>query len=82
MGCGPRDRCRGLSRRPAPYGSLCVDEPAGRIETREPGYFILGSKSFGRESSFFLRDGFEQVRKVFALLAGNPRLDLYAKKAA
>ena len=64
------------------HGSLCVDEPAGRIETREPGYFILGSKSFGRDSSFFLRDGFEQVRKVFALLAGNPRLDLYAKKAA
>ena len=64
------------------HGSLRVEEPAGRIETREPGYFILGSKSFGRDSSFFLRDGFDQVRRAFALLGGNPRLDLYAKKAA
>ena len=64
------------------HGSLRGEEPAGRIETREPGYFILGSKSFGRDSSFFLRDGFDQVRRAFALLGGNPRLDLYAKKAA
>ncbi|HEY3787833.1 MAG TPA: FAD-dependent oxidoreductase [Urbifossiella sp.] len=63
-------------------GCLRVEEPAGRIETREPGYYILGSKSFGRDSGFLLRDGIAQVRAVFAEIAGNPRLDLYGKKAA
>jgi thioredoxin reductase len=48
----------------------------------EPGYFVLGAKSWARESAFLLRDGFEQVRQAFATIMGNPRLDLYAKKAA
>jgi thioredoxin reductase len=61
---------------------LRVDEPHGQPETREPGYFILGAKSFGRDSTFLLRDGFDQIRRVFAQLTGNARLDLYAKKAA
>jgi hypothetical protein len=61
---------------------LRVDEPAGRPETREPGYFVLGAKSYGRDSGFLLRDGVEQVRQVFATITGNPRLDLYGKKSA
>jgi hypothetical protein len=61
---------------------LRVDEPRGHPETREPGYYILGAKSFGRDSGFLLRDGFDQIRRVFAQLTGNPRLDHYAKKAA
>lgn len=61
---------------------LRVDEPHGRPETREPGYFILGAKSIGRDSGFLLRDGFEQIKCVFARLTGNAKLDLYAKKAA
>lgn len=51
-------------------------------ETAEPGYFILGDKSSGAGSDFLLRDGFEQIRRVFAKLTGNPRLSLYAKSAA
>ena len=54
----------------------------GSPETGEPGYFILGEKSRGSKSDFLLRDGFDQIRKVFAQLTGNARLDLYAKKAA
>jgi thioredoxin reductase len=61
---------------------LRVDEPMGSIETREPGYFILGAKSWGHESGFLLRDGFEQIKQAFATIAGNSRLDLYGKKAA
>ncbi len=61
---------------------LRVDEPVGRPETREPGYFILGAKSYGRDSGFLLRDGFEQIRKVFAAITADPRLDLYARRAA
>jgi len=47
-------------------GVLRIDEPAGQIDTREPGHFLLGSKSFGRDSSRFIRDGLEQIRKLFA----------------
>lgn len=46
----------------------------------EPGYFVLGAKS--GTTTFLMRDGFEQVRRVFASILGNPRLDLYGKKAA
>jgi thioredoxin reductase len=62
--------------------SLRVDEPLGKFETREPGYYILGAKSWGHESGFLLRDGFEQIKQVFAAITGNSRLDLYSKKAA
>ena len=62
----------------APKSSSRVTLP----ETREPGYFVLGAKSYGRATGFLMRDGFEQVRAVCAQLAGNLRLDLYAKKAA
>jgi thioredoxin reductase len=61
---------------------LRVDEPAGDFVTREPGYFVLGAKSFGRNGAFLLRDGFEQIKRAFARVLGNPRLDLYAKRAA
>jgi thioredoxin reductase len=61
---------------------LHVVEPDGRAGVRqpEPNYFLLGARSFGRDSSFLLRTGFEQVRDVFAQLTGKPRLDLYQMK--
>lgn len=62
--------------------ALRVAEPNGRIETDEPGYFVLGAKSRGRDSAFLLRDGHDQVRKAFAVITGKPGLDQYAKKAA
>jgi thioredoxin reductase len=43
----------------------------------EPGFFILGSKSYGRNSTFLLRAGFEQVRDAFRLIQGRNDLDLY-----
>jgi thioredoxin reductase len=48
--------------------------------TPEPNFFILGAKSFGRNSHFLLRTGFEQVREVFTLITGQSDLDLYKKK--
>jgi thioredoxin reductase len=47
----------------------------------EPNFFVLGVKSYGRNPNFLLRVGFEQVRDVFTLLAGNSRLDLYRDAA-
>ena len=42
------------------------------LRTPEPNFYILGAKSFGRNSAFLMRTGFEQVRDVFTLLMGKP----------
>ncbi len=48
----------------------------------EPNFFILGMKSYGRNSSFLLQTGFEQVRDVYRLVTGVAELDLYAEHEA
>jgi hypothetical protein len=53
---------------------------AQALPTSEPNFFVLGSKSYGRNSSFLLRTGFDQVREVFALLTGRMGLGLYKKR--
>jgi hypothetical protein len=66
--------------------SLCselrVSDPVGRIETDEPGYYVLGSKAKGRDSNFLIRDGHEQIKRAFATILGKPGLDLYAARRA
>lgn len=48
---------------------LHVAEFAGGVVRQpEPGYFVLGMKSFGRDSNFLLRRGHEQVREAMALI--------------
>jgi hypothetical protein len=49
------------------------------LKNPEPSFFILGAKSFGTNSSFLLQTGHNQVRDVFKLIAGDPKLDLYAQ---
>lgn len=54
----------------------CLQIPAQGADTLrnpEPGFFILGSKSYGRNAQFLLRTGFEQVREVFRLM-GRPHV--------
>jgi hypothetical protein len=50
------------------------------LRNPESNFYILGAKSFGRNSNFLLRIGFEQIRDVFTLISGNANLDLYKKK--
>ncbi len=38
----------------------------------QPGRFILGGKSYGRNSTFLSRSGWEQVDEVAGLLGGEP----------
>ncbi len=38
------------------------------LENPEPGFFILGMKSYGRNAAFLLRNGYEQVEDAFTLL--------------
>jgi thioredoxin reductase len=61
----------------------CLKQPgvgADALTNPEPNFYILGSKSYGRNSNFLLRAGFEQVRDVFTLITGTRKLDLYSGK--
>ena len=49
-------------------GGDCLDQTSGGIETLEspePDFWILGAKSYGRNSNFLLKVGFEQIEAVF-----------------
>lgn len=37
----------------------------------EPGFFVVGAKSYGRAPNFLMATGYEQVRSVVAALAGD-----------
>ncbi len=53
-------------------GSDCLTQESHGAESLinpEPGFFILGSKSYGRNSTFLIRVGWQQVHEVFSLLA-------------
>jgi len=59
----------------------CLDQASAGAETLvtpEPGFFILGAKSYGRNSQFLIRLGLAQVREAFTLIEQRPELDLYA----
>ena len=52
-------------------GGDCLAQTTHGAETLanpEPGFFILGSKSYGRNNTFLMRVGWEQVGEVFGLL--------------
>jgi hypothetical protein len=51
----------------------CLEQQSHGPETLtnpEPGFFILGAKSYGRNSQFLMRIGWAQVDDVMGLLAG------------
>jgi len=50
----------------------CLTQTSHGAETLvnpEPGFFLLGSKSYGRNTTFLMRVGWQQVAEVFGLLA-------------
>lgn len=48
-----------------PHGVVELSHP-------EPGFYIVGMKSYGRAPTFLMATGYEQVRSVVAELAGDP----------
>ena len=53
----------------------CLSQSAPGADTLrnpEPGFFILGAKSYGRDSRFLIRIGLEQIDAAFALLEASP----------
>ena len=52
-------------------GGDCLAQPSTGAEVLlnpEPGFFVLGAKSYGRGSAFLLRLGHEQVKQVMGLV--------------
>jgi hypothetical protein len=52
-------------------GGDCLQQASQGAETLvnpEPGFFILGAKSYGRRNDFLMRVGWQQVDEVFGLL--------------
>ena len=45
---------------------------ADTLENPEPNFFILGEKSYGRNATFLMRVGWEQVDEVFSLIRAVP----------
>lgn len=64
----------------ASSSSDCLEQPASEAETLlnpEPDFYVLGSKSYGRNSKFLLSSGLNQICAVFSLIGDRPNLDLY-----
>jgi hypothetical protein len=43
---------------------------AETLRTTEPGFFVLGAKSYGRNPDFLMRVGYGQVGELMPLLSG------------
>ena len=57
------------------------DQPCAGGDTLclpEPNFYILGSKSYGRHSSFLFAAGLDQIRRLFTVIGDRANLDLYA----
>jgi thioredoxin reductase len=57
-------------------GEDCLQQTnpgADVLRNPEPNFFVLGSKSYGRNTHFLLRIGFEQVREAFGLITGKKK---------
>jgi hypothetical protein len=71
---GPSSWANALLKSPGGDGLSTSSLGAAALRNPEPNFFILGAKSYGRNSSFLLRTGFEQVRDVFGLITSNTEL--------
>jgi thioredoxin reductase len=75
---GPMRLAASLRRHPTTdFLSQPVPDPETLVTT-EPRYFVLGSKSYGRNSHFLIAGGLDQIRAVFSFLADRQDLNLYA----
>jgi hypothetical protein len=56
----------------AAAGGDCMAQASHGVEALtnpEPGFYILGAKSYGRNNTFLMRTGWEQVAEVFGAIA-------------
>jgi thioredoxin reductase len=58
----------------------CLDQTshgAATLMIPEPNFYILGAKSYGRNSNFLLSIGLDQIRELFTTIGDREDLDLY-----
>ena len=58
----------------------CLTQQSGEPENLlnpEPDFYILGSKSYGRNPHFLFSQGLDQVRQLFTIIGERDDLDLY-----
>ncbi len=58
----------------------CLDQSsmgANTLKNPEPNFYIIGNKSYGRNSTFLIRVGLSQIVEVFSLITGDENLNLY-----
>jgi hypothetical protein len=63
----------------------CLEQTAGgpdSLRSPEANFYLLGSKSYGRNTQFLLSQGFQQIRDLFTILGEREDLDLYATMPA
>ncbi|MCA9264777.1 MAG: hypothetical protein KDA60_13045 [Planctomycetales bacterium] len=53
------------------------DQSVDALVTTEPDFYLLGAKSYGRNSQFLFAHGLQQIRDLFARLGERSELDLY-----
>jgi thioredoxin reductase len=70
----------GMARTVSELGSGAPLDPRALL-TPEPDFYILGAKSFGRDSRFTIAHGLDQIRALFTILGDRADLDLYATMA-
>lgn len=61
-------------------GADCLKQSSAgtaAVTTTEPGFFVIGSKSYGRDSRFLFATGLQQIRDVFRVIVDRESLDLY-----
>jgi hypothetical protein len=59
----------------------CLDQTSygpNTLLNPESNFYILGAKSYGRNSNFLLSIGFQQIRDVFTIIGDREDLDLYS----
>ena len=54
-----------------------TSQGAETLRNPEPNFYIIGNKSYGRNSTFLIRIGLSQIQEVFTLITGDPNLNLY-----
>ena len=75
---GPMKLAAALAKSPS---ADCMAQAAAGPESLlnpEPDFYILGAKSYGRNSQFLLSQGREQIRQLFSIIGDRAELDLYA----
>ncbi|MFY1694801.1 FAD-dependent oxidoreductase [Solwaraspora sp. WMMA2101] len=58
-----------------PRGGPAPAHSVAELRHPEPGYFVVGVKSYGRSTGFLMATGYRQVRQVTAALAAGPAVD-------